>query len=54
MKEVTTLKMNKVVKEMFELSKTDKYRKAKKIKWDMYYLYMGYKHSREVMKRKAK
>ena len=34
--------MNKIVKEMFELSETDKRRKSKKIKWDMYYLYMGF------------
>ena len=34
--------MNKIVKEMFELSETDKRRKSKKITWDMYYLYMGW------------
>jgi len=27
---------------MFELSETDKKRKSQKIKWDMYYLYMGW------------
>lgn len=34
--------MNKIVKEMFELAESDKRRKSKKIKWDMYYLYMGW------------
>jgi len=34
--------MNKIVKEMFELSKTDKKRKSQKITWDMYYLYTGW------------
>ncbi len=34
--------MNKIVKEMFELAESDKKRKSQKIKWDMYYLYMGW------------
>lgn len=34
--------MNKIVKEMFELAESDVNRKNKKIKWDMYYLYMGW------------
>ena len=39
---------------MFELSENDKYRKNKKIKWDMYYLFMGYQAPRQVMKNKTK
>jgi hypothetical protein len=27
---------------MFELAESDKRRKSKKIKWDMYYLHMGW------------
>jgi hypothetical protein len=46
--------MNKVVKKMFELSETDKYRKNKKIKWDMYFLFMGFQAPRQVMKNKTK
>ena len=46
--------MNKVVKEMFDKSKKDKYRKAKKIKWDMYFLYMGYTSQRQVNQNKTK
>jgi hypothetical protein len=34
--------MNKIVKEMFDLAESDVRRKSKKIKWDMYYLYMGW------------
>ena len=34
--------MNKIVKKMFELAESDKRRKSKKIKWDMYYLHMGW------------
>jgi len=46
--------MNKVVKKMFELSETDKFRKNKKIKWDMYYLFMGYPFSRNSGNKKKK
>jgi hypothetical protein len=46
--------MNKIVKKMFELSETDKFRKRKKIKWDMYFLYMGFCSPREIMKNKNK
>ena len=46
--------MNKLVKKMFELSETDKFRKAKKIKWDMFYLQMGYIYPREVKSIKSK
>jgi hypothetical protein len=46
--------MKKVVKKMFELSENDKYRKNKKIKWDMYFLFMGFPAPRQVMKNKTK
>ena len=46
--------MNKVVKKMFELAESDKFRKAKKIKWDMYYLQMGFVYPREVKSTKSK
>tara|TARA_R110000764_G_scaffold34956_8_gene78035 strand:- start:1420 stop:1563 length:144 start_codon:yes stop_codon:yes gene_type:complete len=46
--------MNKVVKKMLELSETDKFRKNKKIKWDMFYLHMGYINPREVKSSKSK
>lgn len=46
--------MNKIVKKMFEKAKTDKYRKNKGLKWDMYFLYMGYSAPRQVMKNKTK
>ncbi len=46
--------MNKVVKKMFELSENDKFRKNKKIKWDMYYLFMGYPFSRNSGNKKKK
>ncbi|WP_340155895.1 hypothetical protein [uncultured Winogradskyella sp.] len=38
--------MNNIVKEMFELSEKDVWRKNRKIKWDMYYLYMGFANPR--------
>ena len=38
--------MNKIVKQMFELAEKDKFRKKKKIKWDMYFLHMGYMSGR--------
>ena len=45
--------MNKLVKKMFELAETDKFRKNKQIKWDMYFLYMGYTSARkQTYKRK--
>lgn len=46
--------MNKLVKKMFELSESDKFRKAKKIKWDMFYLQMGYIYPRDVKSNKSK
>ena len=39
---------NKLVKKMFKLSETDKYRKKRGIKWDMYYLYMGFTFARNT------
>ena len=46
--------MNKVVKKMFELSKNDKFRKTRGVKWDMYFLYMGYPFSRNSGNKKKK
>jgi len=39
---------NKLVKKMFELAEMDKFRKKRGIKWDMYYLYMGYTFARNT------
>ncbi len=46
--------MNKIVKRMMYLSKNDKYRISRKIKWDMYFLYMGYTCQRQVNQNKTK
>jgi|TARA_R110000744_G_scaffold5556_1_gene19768 hypothetical protein len=47
--------MNKIVKQMFKLAETDQYRKNKKVKWDMYFLYMGFTSARaSTYKRKIK
>jgi hypothetical protein len=46
--------MNKVVKKMMYLSQNDKFRKTRGVKWDMYFLYMGFTYAKDVMKVKRK